>query len=293
MWSRSISYRLLKYNRIGINFNFKRPDTNFALYHLLKHVSSSKRESWKRNLTTVEQLIHDDKPLSHVIGSHPFFNTTLKLYPKVLVPRNETEDYVHKLIHIIKKYRSDESKNIRILDLCSGSGCIAIALACNLNNADVRAIDKSRKCCLNIRTNIARNLHLLSQTNSKVTVRRADVFAKNFNLEHKFDIIISNPPYIPSNFKEKVDKNVRKYESHDALFPRSCTRNGTCFHEKIIALSKKLLGKNLNRNMPRIVMEFDGKHQVPSLRKILNFSGIMSFKFRNDLRNVPRSIWIY
>lgn len=278
------------YNRTGVKLKFKCPETNFELYHLFEHLSSSLRMSWNRNLKGIYHLIHDNKPLSHIISDHPFLNTNLRINPRVLVPRNETENYVYELIQNIQKYRVDESSTIHILDLCSGSGCIALALASNLNNAKVTAIDKSKRCCVNILTNIVRNTHLLKQSNSKVCVKRGDIFDGRFNPGHNFDIIISNPPYIPLNLKGNVDRNVMKYESRDALF----ARGGTSFHEIIASLSKKLLNKDeLNTNLPKIILEFDGKHQVQSLRRILNASDIRKFKFRKDLRNIPRCVWIY
>lgn len=290
MLSKSIAHRILKYNRIGEILNFKCHKTNFELHHYFKYTSRYLRHTWNRNLKSIYQLTHDCKPLSYILNDHPFLNTHLKIYPRVLVPRNETENYIYELINVIKKFRVDESRKIRILDLCSGSGCIALSLACNLYNAEVVAIDKSRICCVNIHTNIIKNYHLLKDQASKIIVKRADIFDDSFYVDPDVDIIVSNPPYISPSRKRIVDKNVIKFESKDALF----ARNGTSFYERIVFLSKNLItNSTCKSNLPKIVFEFDGNHQTRPLRGIFHSAGFKHFKFRKDLRNIHRSAWIY
>lgn len=298
MKSKSLPYRILKYNRLGIKMRFKNPEFNFELHHLMKYLKNNKCVSWKMALNNLKMLAYDDFPLSYIIKTHPFLNTNLYIASKVLIPRNETEDYVAELIDQIK---SLQSKNVtaepfKILDLCTGSGCISLALACNLERVEVTAVDKLIRCCMNARTNINRNMHMIKAMQSQVNVMQGDLFSEVFKLDQKFDLIISNPPYIPRNKIKKVDSNVLNYESHAALFPTTCIRNGTHFQSRILNISQTLLRKNspyTDGDFPKIILEIDGKDQINPLKRILKSLYLKKFYFRNDLRNIPRSLWIY
>lgn len=277
---------------------FKNPEFNFESYHLMKYLKNNKCVSWKMALNSLEMLAHDDFPLSYIIKAHPFLNTNLYIAPKVLIPRNETEDYVAELITKIKLLQSKNvtAESFKILDLCSGSGCISLALACNLERVEVTAVDKLIRCCMNLRTNIKRNIQMIKDMQSHVNVMQGDLLSETFKLDQKFDLIISNPPYIPRNKIKKVDTNVLKYESHSALFPTTCIRNGTHFHSRILNISQTLLRKGSpysDGDFPKIILEIDGKDQINPLKRILKSLYLKKFYFRNDLRNIPRSLWIY
>lgn len=274
----------------------KKSEMNFEMYHLMKHLKKDDRISWKNALNKIHMLAIRDVPLSYITKYHPFLNTELSILPRVLIPRNETEDYAMKLVAHIKSFRSENSEPIQILDLCTGSGCIAIALASNIKQVEVTAIDKSRKCFINTKINIDRNSSTMESLDSKVNIKRADLFGEDFKLEQKYDLIISNPPYIPRNQINKVDKNVLKFENHDALFPSTCIRNGTNFHSRILYLSQFLLRKDFvqsQHSLPKIVLEIDGKHQIEPLKRVLKSLNFQKYEFRNDMRNIPRSLWIY
>lgn len=289
-----LPYKILKLNRINIGFRLPEPESNFEVYHLLKFLNKDVRISWRRGVSKLSSLLISEKPLSYILNSHPFLNTNLLIQNKVLIPRNETEQYVSDIIKRIQSERLNSNKKLRILDICSGSGCIAIALACNLRNVEVTAVDKYLQCCRNIKSNVERNRRLLESSGSTVSLKRGNVLDSNFYLSQKFDLIISNPPYISPSQKYKVDRNVLKYESHSALFSNNSYQNGIYFHSRIIHISDMFLNpmRQLAR-APKIIMEFDGKHQVKPLSKKLKKSGFNKFKFKNDYQNIPRSVWIY
>ena len=296
MKSKLLPYRILKYSRIGIKMRFKTPEFSFELYHLMKYLNDCGSVSWKMSLNNIKMLAADDVPLSYIMKTHSFLNTNLSIFPKVLIPRNETEDYIMTLITQIKSSQFKNTEPIRILDLCSGSGCIALALACNLKRVEITAVDKLSICCINARLNINRNLSMIKYMQSQVNIIQGDLFSKDFKLDQKFDLIISNPPYIPRNKIKNVDRNVLKFESHTALFPTTCIRNGTNFHSRILRISQTLLRKGYNyskNRFPKIILEINGKDQIRPLKRVLKTLNFSKFEFKNDLGNVPRSVWIY
>ncbi len=147
------------------------------------------------------------RPIQHLLGKAHFYGMMLKVTPDVLIPRQETEELVD---WIIKDTKGQQQ--LRILDVCTGSGCIALALKKHLRDYEITAIDVSEKA-LNIAKENANELNL------QVNFRKVNAL----NLEKEmdddfFDVIVSNPPYIPSSDKDTVQKNVWMYEPHLALF---------------------------------------------------------------------------
>jgi release factor glutamine methyltransferase len=170
----------------------------------------------------LQQLLQH-KPVQYVLGEAWFYNMKLKVNEHVLIPRPETEELVEQLINDRKSKLTDPA----ILDIGTGSGCIPIAIKKNLPAALVTTIDISEKAkALAIENAILHNAH--------ITFRQMDFLKeKNWDILPMFDIIISNPPYIPLNEKEKLSKNVSVFEPHIALFVP--TRTPLIFYEKIAA----------------------------------------------------------
>lgn len=272
----------------------KKPELNFELYHLLKQFSIKFRFSWNRDLEKISSLLIEEKPLSYVLQNHQFLKTNLQIHPKVLVPRNETEDYVSFLIKKILFNRNKLPSTLRILDLCTGSGCIAVALASNIPKTEVFAVDKSLRCCLNTQSNAILNKDMIKSLGSRIKIHRADLFNRKNNFLPKFDIIVSNPPYIPLTKKIKVANNVLRYENRAALFPCRSHHNGLLFHSEILKIYKKHLNLGSDQNiLPKMVLEFDGKYQIKNLKFFSKFNGFNCIKFRKDFQGIPRSAWIY
>ena len=292
--SKLLPFRILKCQKLNTKINLNDSALNFELYHLLRDNCFNQRPSW--NQGAIQSLIIDGKPLSYIVRNHTFLNSNLTINPGVLVPRNETEEYIYALIEAIKTSNQGRTDKLRILDLCTGSGCIALALGCSLRNVEIVAIDKSYTCYLNALDNLNRNKDILKSNNSEIHLRCLDISEYNnfVDLNQKFDLIISNPPYIQKTKKHKVDQNVLKYERHSALFPRKSLFNGLYLHSKILDISKNLLKSASIPNMiPRIVLEFDGKYQIRMFEKLLKKYEYDKFKFKKDFRNIPRSLWVY
>ena len=293
--SKLLPVRILKYHKFNIKIRLNNPALDFELYHLMNDQYFNHRLSWNQGINTIRSLVIDGKPLSYIVQNHKFISCNLTINPGVLVPRNETEEYISSLIEKIKAVSHGRTDKLRILDLCTGSGCIALALGCSLRNVEIIAVDKSYKCFLNATENLKRNEGILKSNNSEISFKRLDILdANSIEMDQKFDLIISNPPYIQPIKKHKVDKNVLKFENHSALFPRLNLFNGLYLHSKILELSKNLLKSNsICYNIPRIVLEFDGNYQFQTFKNLLKKYGYTDFEFKKDFRNINRSLWIY
>ena len=156
--------------------------------------------------TLQELLLH--KPVQYVLGEAWFYRMKLKVNEHVLIPRPETEELVEQLI----KDRKSKLTDPAILDIGTGSGCIPIAIKKNLPASKLTAIDVSKDALALAKENAA--LH-----NAHIIFKELDFLDEStWNSLPAFDIIISNPPYIPINEKEKLSKNVTDFEPHLALF---------------------------------------------------------------------------
>ena len=171
-------------------------------------------------------------PVQYLLGSTHFFGLEFHVNQDVLIPRPETEELVDWIIESQKS--KVESHKIKILDIGTGSGCIAVSLAKNLVNAKVFAIDISEKALATAQKNADMN---------KVNV---NFIQKNIlettNLDQEFDIIVSNPPYVRNLEKSEIQKNVLDNEPHLALFVED--NDALIFYKKIAGLALKNLSKN-------------------------------------------------
>ncbi len=143
------------------------------------------------------------EPVQYILGFAEFYSRRFKLSPAVLIPRPETEELVEAVI----RARGSEP-GLKVLDLCTGSGCIAWTLAFELREAEVVAVDISAPAL-----DIARG-----QFEGCVDFVQADVLAETLPLDGPFDVIVSNPPYILDEEKIEMRKNVLDYEPDIALF---------------------------------------------------------------------------
>lgn len=180
---------------------------------------------WDELLKQLKQEV----PIQYLLGKTNFYGLDFEVNENVLIPRPETEELVEWIIN--ENASPEKSKKIRILDIGTGSGCIAISLAKNLPNAEVVAIDVSKKAIETAKRNAIRN-------NVEVTFVMLDIL-KEEELRCQFDIIVSNPPYVRNLEKEEIKKNVLDYEPHLALFVED--NDALIFYRKIASLAKKAL----------------------------------------------------
>ena len=210
----------------------------------------------------IKSRLLKEEPIQYILGSTHFMDLSFKVTPDVLIPRPETEELVEWIIN--------ESKNrtsLKILDIGTGSGCIAISLAHHLPNAEVFAIDVSAKALQMAKQNALLNhveVHFL-----EIDILKAE------NLPQQFDIIVSNPPYVRNLEKEEIKKNVLEHEPHLALFVDDF--NALIFYKKIAELAIK----NLNNNGQLFfeINQYLGREMVQLLED-LQFSNI---ELRKDI----------
>jgi len=158
------------------------------------------------------QRASEQEPIAYLTGKAHFFNLEFEVSPGVLIPRPDTETLVENVLQLARNTPGFESP--RVLDLCTGSGCIAAAIAHRLKAAMVTAIDKS-----DVAVSVARkNVERLGLTD-RVSVEHGDLYEPLSRIVDAapFNLIVSNPPYVPTNQMEKLDRNVRDYEPPEAL----------------------------------------------------------------------------
>jgi len=152
-------------------------------------------------------------PIQYILGETEFFGLPFKVNESVLIPRQETEELVDLILSFVTSSAVD--KSLKILDIGTGSGCIAISLAKNLPNAKVYALDVSKEALKVAKQNAELN-------NVEINFIEADVLNEStWNLEFKnleFDVIASNPPYVRELEKQEIKPNVLDNEPHLALF---------------------------------------------------------------------------
>lgn len=180
---------------------------------------------WNEVLTQLEH----QRPIQYIFENAHFYGLEFFVNENTLIPRPETEELVEWIIN-----ENKNKKNIKILDIGTGSGCIAITLAKNLPAASVFAIDVSKDALATAKRNAIRN-------EAKVTFIEKDILAAK-SLPEDFDIIVSNPPYVRNVEKHEIKKNVLDYEPHLALFVDD--NDPLLFYRKIAQLAKKSLPKS-------------------------------------------------
>ncbi|MCB0461095.1 MAG: peptide chain release factor N(5)-glutamine methyltransferase [Flavobacteriaceae bacterium] len=210
--------------------NMKRIDISQNLYAV---VSGKKYDKFQKAITKLKNY----EPIQYIIGETEFYGLPFKVNPSVLIPRPETEELVQWIIDCHSK-QSEESE-LNILDIGTGSGCIAIALAKNLPNAKVYALDVSEKALKTAKENALKN-------NVEVEFVQGNILnlchAELVSASQKFDIIVSNPPYVRELEKEMMSANVLDQEPHLALFVED--DDALLFYRKITELSSSVLKPN-------------------------------------------------
>lgn len=188
------------------------------------------KENEEKYFSLIEKHIKKDVPLSHLVGFEYFYDRKFKVTKDVLSPRMETEELIYKVIEYVK---TSNKNNLKILDLCTGSGIIAITLKKELDQItiDVVASDVSEEAIEVAKENAQYH-------DADVRFIQSDIFN---NINDKFDIIVSNPPYIDRKDEVTMKENVLNYDPHLALFAEE---EGMYFYRKIIEQAKDYLKEN-------------------------------------------------
>ena len=218
-------------------------------------------------LSALERL-KTHEPIQYVLGKTSFMDLEFKVNSSVLIPRPETEELVRLML-------KEDLEGKEILDIGTGSGCIAISLAKNLPNAKVTALDISKEALEIAKENAKLN-------NVNIEFIHADIF--EYQSDKKYDIIVSNPPYVLESEKILMKQNVLSFEPELALFVKN--NQILIYYESIFELAAKYISKGgcllfeINNNY---VFEFE------KLCKKFKFT---DYKFELDFNNKPRFLLI-
>ena len=181
-------------------------------------------------ILNIVSLLKLQKPIQYILGQADFFGLIFKVNPEVLIPRQETEELVDWIL------KSTITENPSVLDIGTGSGCIAISLAANLKGAKVTALDISAGALC-----IAKENALIN--NAQIDFSQADILDIATIIPNQpFDIIVSNPPYVRESEKVLMNANVLEHEPHSALFVSNA--DPLLFYRSIAMRSKELLKNN-------------------------------------------------
>jgi release factor glutamine methyltransferase len=190
-------------------------------YSKIKLLTSQDVEIQEDSLIQIKRIINElklFKPIQYILKETTFYNLKIKLKSNVLIPRPETEELVEWVI------QENKNRPIKILDIGTGSGCIAIALAKSLPQSKVYAYDISTEALKQAESNSKLN-------KVAIVTKQLDILNPKL-IKEKFDIIVSNPPYITEKEKQLMHKNVLDYEPNLALFVPN--ENPLIFYKAII-----------------------------------------------------------
>jgi release factor glutamine methyltransferase len=200
-------------------------------------------------------LIEKKIPIQYVLGSVYFNDLEILVKPPILIPRPETEEWS---INIVTQLKKLKNQHLQILDIATGSGCIACTFAYHLPHAYVTATDISLDALQLAHTNSLYNKI------DHITFLQSDLF-NNISLEHFFDVIVTNPPYIAESERENIDESVLNWEDEHALFAPD---NGLGIITKIIDNAPLYLKHNeemKHLHIPQLIIEIG--HQQGSFVK--------------------------
>ncbi len=206
-------------------------------------------------------------PVQYATGKAFFRDMTLSVSPAVLIPRPETEELVQWIVDDCK------ANKVKLLDVCSGSGCIAIACANELVNAHVSALELSEDALLLARENA-------NQQKLQIDFFKAD--ALEWKSDGQWDVIVSNPPYVPFSESDKMAKHVVDHEPSMALFVPD--NDPLIFYRKISQMALESLDK---KGALYFEIHFD---KAPAIEALLKEQGWPLVEVRQDFNNKDRMI---
>jgi len=233
-------------------------------------------------LQIATKQLEQEIPIQYIIGKTEFFGLPFHVNKEVLIPRPETEELVEqvlKKVSLIKTCNSSKNetikeKQLKVLDIGTGSGCIAISLKKQLPSSEVSALDVSNKALRVAKKNAFLN-------NVDINFVHQDILKTN-DLDKLYDVIISNPPYVRELEKKEIKNNVLNNEPHLALFVDN--KNPLLFYNKIAELAKKFLIKNGQLHFE--INQYLGKETI----KLLAEKGFKNIQLKKDIFGNDRII---
>ncbi|MFT6765852.1 MAG: release factor glutamine methyltransferase [Alteromonas naphthalenivorans] len=227
----------------------------------------------------VTQHLDDDYPLHYILGSVPFGPLTLSVEPPTLIPRPETEEWLATLIETLEPVKNEK---LTILDMCTGSGCIALWLAKAFPNATIYAVDIVDSALTLAKKNAQQN------NISNIVFLKSDLFTL-LAQDIKFDCIISNPPYIAPEEWNDLSPTIRKWEDRGALIAGN---QGFEIITQLIAQAPYYLNQQSvlrKHELASLVMEI-GYNQSKEVQKLFVTAGFTQARILNDSAGIGRVV---
>lgn len=223
-------------------------------------------------LEAVLAELNTGRPLQYILGETEFYGLRFKVGPAVLIPRPETEELVE---WVIKNGALADATGsvLRIIDIGTGSGCIAVSLKKNLPHSEVSALDVSEEAIKIASANAADN---------QTTVNFINADIRSFSTKQKFDIIVSNPPYITAREKKEMHQNVLAHEPHLALFVAN--EKPLEFYESIADFAWLCLS-----DMGLLFFEIN-EHLAKETIEMLQAKSFINIELRKDMQGKDRTI---
>ncbi len=249
---------------------------NFTKVDLVLKKDEIVSEEEQKQFDQILSELKSRKPIQYVLGFAWFYGMKFKVNEHVLIPRQETEELVEWIAES-SKFKVQSSK-LEILDVCTGSGCIAISLKKEFPEANVSAIDISEEALTVAKVNSRLN-------NAQIEIFRKDILqstALNFKLRTLFDIIVSNPPYVTEKEKEKMDSKVIDFEPSLALFVSD--DDALVFYNAIADFALENLKPSGKLYFE--INEAKGKEVV----ELLTNKGFVNVELRRDLNGKDRMV---
>lgn len=231
-------------------------------------ISEEEARKWEAIISELKT----EKPIQYIIGETWFYDSKFFVNEHTLIPRPETEELVD---WIVSKFpKTQNPKPITVLDIGTGTGCIPISIKKNIPQAEVFAIDVSEEALKVAKRNAVEN-------NVEVNFILQNILDAE-KLESKFDVIVSNPPYVRNLEKQEIKKNVLEYEPHLALFVED--NDALLFYRKIAQLAKESLTENGYLFFE--INQYLGKETVELLEQL----GFKNIELRKDIYGNDRMI---
>ena len=242
-------------------------DRAYLFAHPERKLSTEEESSYEAALAERSRGV----PAQYITGHQEFWGMDLIVTPAVLIPRPETEHVIETVLELCPaEVRGPKSKP-RIVDVGTGSGCIALALAKELPHAEIHATDISNDALEIARANAGRH-----QLDRRIHFRQADLLE---GLKRDFDFVVSNPPYVGDSEEDQVQLEVRKFEPRNAVFAGP---KGTEVIARLIPQARKIL-----RPGGWLIMEISGTI-AEEVRKLLE--DWQDVQIKPDLQSIPRVV---
>ncbi len=261
------------------NFTFEeaRSEVDYALdvlfnYTYKEYMLGKSLTDWQiiKLEKVINERINTSKPIQQIIGQAYFYGRKFFVNEYTLIPRPETELVVKEVLKICE----EENGIKKILDIGSGTGCIGITLALENSGLEIKSVDVCSEAL-----EISKKNALIHNVNNKIEFIKSDIYQ---NIDSKFDIIVSNPPYIPLKDKPYLQKEVRDWENPQALYTQD--EFGMEFYEKIL---KNVREHILNGGY--VVFEI-GLGQAERVTELIKSAGMAVQSVVKDMNSIERVV---